>query len=90
MVCQFQCNIVYDTKKSLENDIGARTFDDDKSAPHFHRFKLRQNAPLSDLFIFSAVNTSKTSFQIAKEFTIKGSGFKMFLAVTKNFQNIVS
>ena len=56
----------------------------------FHRFKLRQNAPLSDLFIFSAVNTSKTSFQIAKEFTIKGSGFKMFLAVTKNFQNIVS
>ena len=40
-ICQFQCNIVYnDTKKSLENDIGARTFDSDKSAPHFSSFQI--------------------------------------------------
>ena len=28
-------NIVYDTKKSLENDIGAQKLNNDKSAPHF-------------------------------------------------------
>ena len=34
MVDHFQYSIVYDTKKSLENDIGARTFDNDESASH--------------------------------------------------------
>ena len=43
-----------------------------------HRFRLRQNAPLGNLFIvlsFSAVQASKTSFQIAEEWTIKRSRF---------------
>ena len=33
-------DIVYNTKKSLENDIGARTFDNDKSAPDFTSFQI--------------------------------------------------
>ena len=33
-------NIVYDTKKSLENDIGARKLDNDKSALHFTSFQI--------------------------------------------------
>jgi len=33
-------NIVYDTKKYLENDIGARTLDNDKSEPHFTSFQI--------------------------------------------------
>ena len=33
-------DIVYDTKTSLENDIGARTFDNDKSAPDFTSFQI--------------------------------------------------
>ena len=45
-----------------------------------HRFKLREYAPLVNLFIFnfSAVQTSKTSFQIAEECTIKRPRFHFF------------
>jgi len=38
--------------------------------------------------IFSAVQTFKTSFQIAEESTIKRPRFKRFLS-SSNFQNIV-
>jgi len=33
-------SIVYDTKMSLENDIGTRTLDNNKSAPHFISFQI--------------------------------------------------
>ena len=85
----------------------------------FNRFKLRQNAPLRDVFnfnllgssnvqkivsnfgpinaslsdlvfkMFSAIPTSKTSFHIAAECTIKRPRFENFLS-SFNFQNIVS
>ena len=85
----------------------------------FNRFKLRQNAPLRDVFNFnllgssnvqkivsnfgpinaslsdlvfkmiSAIPTSKTSFHIAAECTIKRPRFENFLS-SFNFQNIVS
>ena len=52
--------IVYDTKKSLETDIEARTFDNDKSVPHFTLFQIAAEC----LFLsISAVPISKTSNQ---------------------------
>ena len=72
--------IVNDTKKSLENDIGARkleakctirqpvyfNFSQQFQLPK-HRFILRQNAPLSNLVLksFSSVQTSKNIESIA-------------------------
>ena len=51
-----------------------------------HHFKLRKNAQLSDLVLnfVSAVSTSKTSFQIATECTIKQPRFKKFFS-SSNF-----
>ena len=52
MVCHFQSIIQYTTRKRLENDIGAKTFDNENRRI-LHRFKLRQNAPLGDLFVLN-------------------------------------
>ena len=65
-------------KMSLENDIGARKLDNDKSARHFTSFQIKANSPLDNLFILSS--TSKTSFQIAEECTIKRPRFKTCLS----------
>ena len=48
-------NIGYDTKKSLENDIGARNFDNDKSAQHFTSFQIEAKCTIRQLvyFLFS-------------------------------------
>ena len=45
-------NIVYDTKKSLENDIGARKLDNDKSAPHFKSFQIEAKCSIRQLVYF--------------------------------------
>ena len=46
-------NIVYDTKKSLENDIGPEKSIMINRRRILHRFKSSQNAPLGNLFVFN-------------------------------------
>ena len=54
---------------------------------NFHRFKLRQNAPLGNLLtlILPAVQSSKTSFQTAEECTITRLRIKKNLS-SSNFR----
>ena len=66
--------IEYDTQKPLQHDFGARTFDKDKSVPHFTSFHIATECTIRRpvyMLIFSTIHTSKTSFQIAEECTIK-------------------
>ena len=81
MVCHFQSiiHVVYNTKKSLENDCDPN-FDNNKSVPHLKKTVY--------FLIFSAVQTSKTSFQIAEECTIKRLRFQNF-PCNFNFRYIV-
>ena len=39
-------NIVYNTNKSLENDVGARTVDNDKSGTHFILFLIESECTI--------------------------------------------
>ena len=80
-------NVVYTTRKSLENDIGARSFDNNKSAPHFILFRIAAECTISCILIFSAVQTSKTAFQFAEECTIKRPRFQTFLSCS-NFKTL--
>ena len=81
MVCHFQSIIQYTTRKSLlEMTSGPENSIMIHRRRTLHRFKLREYAPLVNLFIFnfSAVQTSKTSFQFAEECTIKRPRFHFF------------
>ena len=49
-------NIVYDTKKPLENDIGPENSIMMNRRHILHRFKIWQNAPLGNLFIFNIIS----------------------------------
>ena len=76
--------MVYDTEKSLENDIRARTLNNDKSYILYivsNWGKMHHYTTCLSL-IFSAVQTSKTSFQITEECTIKRPRFKIMNSKT--------
>ena len=77
MVGQCQCNIEYDTKHSLENDIGARTIDNDKSAQHFSSFQIANECTIKRPRFQIAPSSSnfQTSFHNAAECSIKRPGF---------------
>ena len=51
-------NIIYDTKKSLENDNGSEHSIMINRRRILHRFKLRQNASLGNLFISNFLSNS--------------------------------
>ena len=72
--------MVYDTKNSLENDIGPENSIMINRRRIFTSFQIDAKCTIRQpvyflFFIFSAVQTSKTSFQIAEECTIKRPRF---------------
>ena len=82
-------NIVYTTKKSLENDFGTRTFDNDKSAPHFTSFQIESECTIKRPVYFSQqFQLPKHRFILRKNATLSDLVFK--IVSSSNFQNIVS
>ena len=82
-----QCStfkIVHYTKKALENDVGARTFDSDKSAPHFTSFQIESECTIKRPVYFKLsqqFQLQKHRFKLRKNATLSDLVFKIFLAV---------
>ena len=72
-------DIVYDMKKSLENDFGARTFDNDKSVPHFTMFQIVAKCTIKGpvfLFFSQQFKLPKHHFKVWKNAQLNDFVFK--------------
>ena len=84
LIAKSKYKMIYDTKKSFDNDVGARTFGSDKSAPHFTSFLIDSESTIKRpvYFKFSQqFQLPKHRFKLRKNATFSDLVFKIFLAV---------
>ena len=77
--------MVYDTEKSLENDIRAPKFDNDQSAPHFTLFQIEAKCTIMHPFIInflSSLNFQNIIFKLRKNAQLSDLVLIFFSAVS--------